>query len=240
MPPRASGVSGNFPKVFSQFSPVRFERGCARAIAPWLDTRVFLPHRGNIREAPLSFFFFFFLFLTPVYIFHSAFLPERYPRSFLVPSSSFSRLVLSRLPLLFFHPGSSSFFFLSWFFCTVPRHQSFVGALAGTTSRFEISTARWKSERERERERGGRFPPRFRSRSNPTFPFSRRRRVFLEGLCTPPLRHYHVNRSLPLSGERERGYRSLGGMYTRGHATRSQQPTHPQGLLSAVTIYFLR
>lgn len=32
-------------------------------------------------------------------------------------------------------------------FCTVPRHQSFVGALAGTTSRFEISTARWNGER---------------------------------------------------------------------------------------------
>ena len=41
------------------------------------------------------------------------------------------------------NPSLCALFFTS-VFCTVPRHQSFVGALAGTTSRFEISTARWR------------------------------------------------------------------------------------------------
>lgn len=90
--------------------------------------------------------FLFFLLSLPsssfIFHFHSFIFPlEPIPSQF--PSSFFS-LSLPLAPIIFFLP---SFFYLalSFFFCTVPRHQSFVGALAGTTSRFEISTARWRN-----------------------------------------------------------------------------------------------
>lgn len=77
-------------------------------------------------------------FTSIVSFFHSSL----YHLNFLLPSSLSLSLPLA--PIIFFLP---SFFYLalSFFFCTVPRHQSFVGALAGTTSRFEISTARWRN-----------------------------------------------------------------------------------------------
>lgn len=72
----------------------------------------------------------------------SSFFPSHPYRNFLVPSSSsFSSVASSFL----FSPLFPLFILV---FCSVPRHQSFVGALAGTTSRFEISTARWRRERQ--------------------------------------------------------------------------------------------
>lgn len=70
-----------------------------------------------------------------------------------------------------------------------------------------------------ERETSRRASPRFAVGRILPFPFPgaapRRRRVFLEGLCTPPLRHYHVNRSTLIGGEAI----DLSGAYTRSHAT---------------------
>lgn len=78
-------------------------------------------------------------FTSIVSFFHSSL----YHLNFLLPSSISFFLSPTLTPVIFFLP---SFFYLALsFFCTVPRHQSFVGALAGTTSRFEISTARWKN-----------------------------------------------------------------------------------------------
>lgn len=111
--------------------------------------------KKNLSDTSLSPFLFFFPFPSSlpfsfIFHFHSFIfplepIPSQFPSSFfLLPSLSSSLpLSLPLTPVIFFLP---SFFYLALsFLCTVPRHQSFVGALAGTTSRFEISTARWRN-----------------------------------------------------------------------------------------------
>lgn len=102
---------------------------------------------------------------------------------------------LSLAPLFFF------FFLLHVIFCT------------GTVG-IKALSARWPEQRAdsklarpdgKERETGAAAsravpPPAEQSVESGAFPFSRRRRVFLEGLCTPRLRHYHVKRSPPYRG----------------------------------------
>lgn len=172
-------------------------------------------------------------FTSIVSFFHSSL----YHLNFLLPSSISFSLSPTLTPVIFFLP---SFFYLALsFFCTVPRHQSFVGALAGTTSRFEISTARWKNG-------GGddvaRHPLVF-SQSVESYlslfqaPSSLPSRAFalldyvITTLIVPPL-------SREGGREGERAIDLLGGIHTkpRDSCARAKRPPLP---LEARYIYFL-
>lgn len=146
-----------------------------------------------------------------LYFWHCTFsslFPSHPYRNFLVPSSSsFSSVAFSFL-------FSPLFFLFILVFCSVPRHQSFVGALAGTTSRFEISTARWRRERQADEPL-----PVSQSVESYLSLFQAPRRAAVESSSRAfALLHYVITTLivLPLSGGEAI---DLTGAYTRSHAT---------------------